>query len=88
MTIDEMISVLTAAKDGKAIQTKVTEGWVDAPNPKWCFDCCDYRIRPEPKVIWVNEYENSLSAHHTKERAMNYESGSTRVAVKYIEVTE
>lgn len=41
----------------------------------------------EPKVIWVNEYENAFVAHTTEERAKKYsDSGITlRVAVKYVE---
>ena len=41
----------------------------------------------EPKVIWVNEYENAFMTHSTEERAKREAvNGSVlRVAVKYVE---
>lgn len=41
----------------------------------------------EPKVIWVNEYENAFVVHTTEERAKEYseKENALRVAVKYVE---
>lgn len=41
----------------------------------------------EPKVIWVNEYENTFVSHPTKEMAEEDSVSGTalRVAVKYVE---
>lgn len=41
----------------------------------------------EPKVIWVNEYENAFVVHTTEERAKEYSENENvlRVAVKYKE---
>lgn len=41
----------------------------------------------EPKVIWVNEYENAFVAYPTKERAKeeSVSGNALRVAVKYVE---
>ena len=53
MELDEIIAVLQAAKEGKKIQSKIKDSdstyWKDViVTPKWSFDYCDYRIKPEP----------------------------------------
>lgn len=54
MTIDEMIAVLQAYKDCKAIQERVRDcgSWWDMRRPQWDFHEYDYRIKPEPRE-WV-----------------------------------
>lgn len=44
----------------------------------------------EPRVLWVNEYDNDdWYVHHTKEDAIQYAGGRpTRIAVRYVETPE
>ena len=61
MTHDEIIAVIQAHKEGKAIQIKTSgrdwSDWCDCTNPSWNFATCDYRVKPaEPREWWVNEY--------------------------------
>jgi hypothetical protein len=43
----------------------------------------------EPKVIWVNEYATGIAIYTSEEGAKKYVGPSvTRIAVKYVEVTE
>lgn len=64
MTIDEMITVLQAAKEGKNIQMKHHHGnnpeWKDVESSRlgWDFSCFDYRVKPEPMEIEVWMLEN------------------------------
>jgi hypothetical protein len=60
MTHDEMIAVIQAHKDGKLIECRGKEfiSWSPAHNPAWDFRGYDYRIKPEPRRIWVNYYGN------------------------------
>lgn len=55
-TIDEMIAVLTAAKEGRKIQARHTDNptdlWENIANPLWDFGSYDYRAKPEPRE-WV-----------------------------------
>lgn len=56
MTIDEMIAVLQAAKDGKQIQFCEVElngqNWTNT-DPAWNFHEFDYRVKPTPPdVVW------------------------------------
>ncbi len=71
MTHDEMIAVIQAHKEGKAVQIRFRpEGkiWYDAPLPDWHFPAVDYRVKPEPKVsrefcITVDRYGNVRDGH-------------------------
>lgn len=93
MTHDEMVEVILAHKDGKEIQERYTtsESWSPFAG-SWFFDCIMYRVKPEPKVIWVNEYKHGAVAVYknkidatTATTAGNY-GDMMRVAVKYQEV--
>lgn len=55
MTIDEMIAVLTAAKEGKKIQSKRNNRaeWYENTCPVWNFEGFDYRVKPEPREWWI-----------------------------------
>jgi hypothetical protein len=95
MTIDEMIAVLQAAKAGKKIQERsrtcqFLPPWADSPTPSWNFPLFDYRVKSEPRTIWVNEYGQHLATHSSKESAL--EAAKTnqpyRTAVKFVEVIE
>lgn len=58
MNYDQMIAVLQAAKDGKAIQmrakvNRLGGAWWDVADPFWDFSACDYRVKPEPRVFYA-----------------------------------
>lgn len=57
MTHDEMIAVIAAHRDGKKVQCQVKNhaDWYDYHNgdePQWDFNSFDYRIKPDPLVLW------------------------------------
>lgn len=59
MTHGEMIAVIAAHRDGKAIQFcsfDMGGEWRDADHPAWDFANYNYRIKPEPREWWVNTY--------------------------------
>lgn len=73
MTHDEMIAVIAAHKEGRAIQFRSVDRprkpWEDygseGGSPSWNFFHFDFRIKPEPRKpreIWVNEYPDGHSA--------------------------
>jgi hypothetical protein len=96
MTHDEMIAVIQAHKDGKKLEfrdqrfTKFKE-WVQCLEPHWNFKDCDYRIKPEPRILWVVMYlsGNPAGCFDTKDAAMIH-AASIHVATihEYKEVTE
>ena len=63
MTIDEMIAVLTHAKNGGKVQGRnhYSTEWFDfefGVKPSWLFSTCDYRAKPEPLVLWAEYSED------------------------------
>lgn len=100
----EAIRVMQAWVDGELIQARGTlpgaEGWSDmdcygAPwsaefgPPTWNWGTCEYRIKPEPRVLYVNEYDDNLSnTHHMSESAAHLNATSNRVhrVLKFVEV--
>lgn len=93
MTPDQIIEVVTAFKNGKKIESrnKVIGGWTDS-NPDWNFFCFDYRVKPEPIELWVNEFvDGRWSSHPTKKDALTAsslynQSALARKAVLFREV--
>jgi len=54
---DEIIALMQAAKEGKHIQRRrlgYTE-WSDQTGEGWNFAEYAYRIKPEPREIWLQE---------------------------------
>lgn len=90
MTVDQMIEVLTAYKAGKKIQFYHVCGWVDCNNPAFDFISTKYRVKPEPRVIWVNEYADGSGSGYTSEADAKAFLGNhhKRVAVRYVESPE
>ena len=77
MSPDEIIAVVQAYKEGKTIQArpKFSAGsWTDVIAPQWNFPEHKYRVKTEPKEIWVNFYEHDTLkqqvAYSTKKDAM------------------
>lgn len=60
MIIDQMISVLQAAREGKQIERRVkgTKNWIDGTIPSWNFCDIEYRVKPEPREFWICESGN------------------------------
>ncbi len=100
MTKDEAIEYLpliAALAEGKTIQFKgsdfASDEWRDVlyMNTEVYSARC-FRIKPEPKVIWVNEYENGYGTPHESLESATVNGGNpkaiVRSAVKYIEVIE
>ena len=92
MTHDEMIAVLIAQKDGKAIQCALRE---QVTNPLWIetrpgallnFQVAIYRIKPEPMVVWLNVYPYGLGATYSNEADAIAGRASTGTTRKFIEV--
>jgi hypothetical protein len=94
MTYDEMIAVLQAAKDGKKIQLRrkdepgLNAQWADAQRPIWDFFQFDYRVKLEPRTVWVNEYDGRLGSgvHETKAYADHSAFNVTHKAIQFVEV--
>ena len=96
MTHDEMIAIIAAHKDGKVIEwaTKNELPLKWTPKPKalsFNFGTFDYRIKPEPRAIYVNEMAsgNLESCNYMLEQvAKDQARRDGLITRKFIEVTE
>lgn len=92
--IENQIAVMLHFADGGKVQYRNSKGaWEDIPNPYWNWSCWNYRIKPEPKTVWVNEYKDLDGgedgwAYPSEEAAKKNANAFTavRIAVEYREV--
>ena len=96
MNYDQMIAVLQAAKDGKAIQmrSKVNRrtggAWYDVTDPLWDFAACDYRVKPEPRVFYavLREHGSQCVAYRDRKLAEKLADPPDYKVVKLVEVLD
>jgi ribosome recycling factor len=89
----ELIKVMQAYVDGEKIEIQsggTNSDWKECAHPNWNFAIARYRIKPKPRIIWVNEYPHDICAHVSKDRACFNATRSdvVGIAVPYRELTE
>ena len=83
---------MQALTEGKVIQWKHrVGGWIDSDELSDAFPASGYRIKPEPREIWVNEWKPAGkvvfdSAEDAAEHAKRY--GIGHVTKRYREAIE
>ena len=85
----KLLPIITAFAEGKVIERKDSDGlWLVLNSPAFTNDPENYRIKPEPKEIWVNEYPDGYCIGYSEVReALRVEWGyPARKAVRYREV--
>jgi hypothetical protein len=93
------IEVMQAFVDGKEIQDRnrkfggewyMTVVGGGLGGPMWSWSTTEYRVKPEPKEIWVNEYSDGSSyGYDCRDNAIAADPfGPLRKAVRYREVIE
>jgi hypothetical protein len=94
MTSSQIIEVVQAFMDGKQIQIRERGRlkWTDRDYPRWNFEACEYRVKPEPLVIWMLKRDGKLIGGYYKDRnaalaSTGYEFGGCDV-VKMVETPE
>lgn len=90
-TIDEAIEILQAMKEGKQIQVYAENKWQDSALKKSVpnFFHLTYRIKPEPREIWVNVYPGGRcgEGHNSKREAEHVAAAHART-LRFREVIE
>ena len=93
----KLAPIITAFGDGECVQSEdACGGWHEecATDPNFenkdCGESLGWRIKPEPRVIYVNIYKSGgYGAHNTAETASGAASAAVaECAVKFIEVLE
>ena len=88
MTIDEMIAVLTHAKNGGKVQGRnhYSTEWFDfeeGVKPSWLFSTCDYRAKPIFIYAEIMADGKAIQYSTTEFKATN-----GGIVKKFVEVTE
>jgi hypothetical protein len=74
-TTAEKIAVMQAFLDGVPMEI-LTDGnwslWLPTGEPEWRWGASDYRVKPEPREWWANEYADTggVYLHDSKELAL------------------
>ncbi len=85
----DYLPLVQALADGRVIQRMGGFGkWIDCEDADFSCDPADYRIKPEPKEIWVNEYPFLDSVVHYTEAMANDRRRADGVTRRYREVIE
>lgn len=94
MTDQQKIDVFTAHIKGKTVQYRAIGAnpakWYDIDRPSWDFQASEYRVKPEPKILWKVIFRDK-SVFFTEDEAAakrTYLSwaGSTLVKLSCVEV--
>lgn len=81
-SIESVIEVLQAYKDGKKVEYSYDDGktWRETDQPAWNFDTIQYRIAPEPKKVKMNAWLTTFgSLDWRKENTVTPGTGWIRV---------
>jgi hypothetical protein len=89
----DFLPLVQALVEGKTLQHDVGDGkWYDCDPCYFNLSPEQYRIKPEPRVVWLNEYacgDFTTSNIHTSETTANTAATSNRVrCVKFVECLE
>lgn len=60
----DYLPLVQALADGKVIQLNYSGDWKDISEMDPIFPANFYRIKPEPREIWVNHYEDGRYSIH------------------------
>lgn len=91
----DYLPLVQALADGKSLQYNVNRSdeapkWVDREDFTFDEHVTEYRIKPEPREIWMNYYPNGEfgQVHDSEVEAYEARSNDTAKQVRYREVIE
>ena len=97
---EHAIEVMNGFLEGKRIECRESDrknsAWIQAETPLWNWCQYEYRIAPEPKELYINQYEDSKGVEYfrvfsTADEAVRdgtANSDIVKMAVKYKEIKE
>lgn len=87
----DYLPLVQALAEGKVVEIQGSDGWKVLSNYDFTSPPKHYRIKPEPKEIWVNRYsDGSESIHYATEDTARIFAGPNKgvIQVRYREVIE
>lgn len=96
MTPAQIIEVVSGFEKGRKVQRQWIDNdvWADDPSPNWDFPNKNYRLAPEPLVLWVNIGRlRGFWWFKTKEKAADHAEACgvecfSHIAVRMVETPE
>lgn len=94
-TLREMIEVMVAADKGEAIEVRERSEirWRLCQQSCWNWDKWDYRIKPKPREIFINEYPHHFvdgrlteSWQKSRTEADDNAGGRRTAVIRFVEV--
>ena len=89
MKPEEIIEIVQAFKDGKAIEyrkEKYSKNWLRLNFCQFDIVGLEYRIKPTPREFYVNIYKGYSVTHFNKKAADLHSSPSVSEMIKVVEV--
>ena len=88
----DYLPLVQALAEGKVIQLKQAfEKWFDVDEVFFNADISSYRIKPEPREVWINRFpdgHDGLTWYETEEAAHRAYGRVGAIQVRYREVIE
>lgn len=89
----DYLPLVQALADGKVIQVVdiLNGGWIDIHNMDLMAKASDYRIKPEPREVWINRFpdgHDGLTWYESEEAAHRAYGHVGAIQVRYREVIE
>ncbi len=88
----DYLPLVQALVDGKTVEFRLEDEniWRELPNLSFTYPLDQYRIKPEPREIWVNRYPNGMESgiFNTEHAAKLHRANDTAVQIRYREVIE
>lgn len=90
MTPQERIDVFAAYVDGAEIEYfEGTGSWEKAYEPNFYNENCVFRVKPAPKTVWINVYDDGVNCVHPTRHAADLSCvPATRIACVEVTYTE
>jgi hypothetical protein len=85
--MQQQLAVMQAFVDGKKLQVRTKKpenSWRELSNPTWQWDVIEYRIKPEPEVVYISKSKyGSFYAHTDYESAVGG-AGMSATSYQYV----
>lgn len=95
MTHEEMIAVIEHHKNGGKVEARNRDlpTWSVVAHPSWNFDDCEFRVKPEPLVLWAIHHGKDMIVCSDNESYVNREFEKTKelkgyTLKKFVEATK
>lgn len=84
----DYLPLVQALAEGRVIQGNCGGEWKDDDYPSFSSPPNYYRIKPEPREVWVNEYPSGVQYVWSNETQARENVGEAGITRRYREVIE